>query len=93
LTAIAAILSASALNAPARQPPTHTADSTLESPVHSSLQRDGGERDSYSARENRDLIGNEVDDAVTQYRLDGAGELYEVHSPRTELPRLGPPNS
>ena len=40
-----------------------------------------------------DLYGNEVSDAVARYRLDAEGSLYEQHSPRTELPRLGPPKS
>jgi hypothetical protein len=40
-----------------------------------------------------DLQGNEVTDAVATYELDEAGALYELHSPRTELPRLGSPKS
>jgi len=40
-----------------------------------------------------DLYGNEVSDAVARYTLDAEGSLYEQHSPRTELPRLGPPKS
>ena len=40
-----------------------------------------------------DLYGNEVTDAVAQYTLDPAGSLYELHSPQTELPRLGSPKS
>jgi hypothetical protein len=40
-----------------------------------------------------DLYGNEITDAVARYRLDAEGSLYEQHSPRTELPRLGPPKS
>jgi hypothetical protein len=40
-----------------------------------------------------DLYGNEVTSAVAQYKLDSGGSLYETHSPRTELPRLGPPKS
>lgn len=40
-----------------------------------------------------DLFGNEVDDAVATYSLDPAGGLYEVHSPQTEVPRLGSPKS
>ena len=38
-----------------------------------------------------DLYGNEVTDAVTKYKLDVDGGLYEVHSPETELPRLASP--
>ena len=40
-----------------------------------------------------DLFGNEVTDAVAKYKLDSAGSLYELHSPQTELPRLGSPKS
>ena len=38
-----------------------------------------------------DMFGNDVSDAVAQYRLDSDGTLYELHSPRTELPRLAAP--
>jgi len=38
-----------------------------------------------------DLYGNEVTDAVAKYKLDAAGSLYELHSPRTEVPRLTAP--
>jgi hypothetical protein len=40
-----------------------------------------------------DLYGNEVTDAVAKYKLDAAGALYELHSPQTEVPRLGSPKS
>jgi len=40
-----------------------------------------------------DLYGNEVNDAFATYSLDPAGSLYELHSPQTELPRLGSPKS
>jgi hypothetical protein len=40
-----------------------------------------------------DLYGNEVNDALATYTLDQSGSLYELHSPRTELPRLGIPKS
>jgi len=40
-----------------------------------------------------DLYGNPVSDAVAEYSLDSTGSLYELHSPRTELPRLSPPKS
>src|SRR5213593_438449 len=38
-----------------------------------------------------DLYGNDVTDAVAEYALDAAGSLHELHSPQTELPRLGIP--
>ena len=40
-----------------------------------------------------DLYGNEVTDAVAKYGLDATGDLYELHSPQTELPRLKSPKS
>lgn len=40
-----------------------------------------------------DLYGNEVDDAVGDYRVDGTGDLYETHSPDTEVTRLGVPGA
>jgi hypothetical protein len=40
-----------------------------------------------------DLYGNEVIDAIATYSLDPGGSLYEVHSPQTELPKLGSPKS
>ncbi len=40
-----------------------------------------------------DLFGNDVTEAVAQYRFDATGSLYEVHSPQTEIPKLGSPKS
>lgn len=40
-----------------------------------------------------DLYGNDVTDAIATYTFDQAGSLYELHSPQTELPRLGIPKS
>ena len=40
-----------------------------------------------------DLYGNDVTDAVAKYKLDSDGSLYELHSPQTQLPRLGSPKS
>ncbi len=40
-----------------------------------------------------DFYGNDVAPAVAKYRLDATGSLYELHSPQTELPRLGSPKS
>jgi hypothetical protein len=41
----------------------------------------------------RDTYGNEISDAVAEYSLDPAGDLYELHAPQVELPRLGSPKS
>ena len=38
-----------------------------------------------------DLNGNEIDDAVGDYRVDLRGEMYERHAPDTALPHLGEP--
>ena len=40
-----------------------------------------------------DVLGNEVDDAVGDYRVDTGGDIYERHSPETEVARLKPPVS
>lgn len=40
-----------------------------------------------------DLFGNNVSDAVARYTVDADGALYEVHSPQTEIPKLGSPKS
>ena len=40
-----------------------------------------------------DVYGNEVTDAIATYTFDRTGSLYELHSPQTELPRLGTPKS
>jgi hypothetical protein len=38
-----------------------------------------------------DVFGNEVDEAVCDYRVDVRGDVYERHSPETEVPKLRPP--
>jgi len=38
-----------------------------------------------------DLFGNEIEEAVADYRFDLRGGLYERHSPDTAVPRLGTP--
>lgn len=43
--------------------------------------------------EQADALGNEIVSAVAEYSFDDNGELYERHSPQTELPRLGSPKS
>ena len=40
-----------------------------------------------------DVYGNEIEEAVGDYRVDGTGDLYETHTPDTEVTRLGPPTS
>jgi len=40
-----------------------------------------------------DLLGNDVENAVADYRVDLGGDVYERHSPETAIPRLGSPSS
>jgi hypothetical protein len=35
-----------------------------------------------------DVYGNEIQDAVGDYRVDPRGDVYENHAPDTEVPRL-----
>lgn len=48
-------------------------------------------RDDDWAEPRVDLNGNEVDVAVSDYRVDGRGELYERHAPDTALIHLSAP--
>jgi hypothetical protein len=73
---------------------------SLAPTIGNDLERDapgdappGADLDDQDASDGVDLFGNEVSDAVARYKLDRGGSLYEVHSPRTELPRLSPPSS
>jgi hypothetical protein len=40
-----------------------------------------------------DLYGNEVEDALGDYRIDFDGEVYERHSPDTDVSRLKSPSA
>jgi hypothetical protein len=48
-------------------------------------------RDDDWAEPRVDLNGNEIDDAVGDYRVDRRGEMYERHAPDTALLRLTAP--
>ena len=48
-------------------------------------------RDGDWANPRVDLNGNEIDDAVSDYRVDRRGEMYERHAPDTALLRLSAP--
>jgi hypothetical protein len=39
-----------------------------------------------------DLYGNEVEDAIGDYRIDVRGDIYERHSPDTEVTQLAAPS-
>lgn len=41
----------------------------------------------------RNLFGDEVNDAVAEYLIDREGNVYELHAPYTEIPRLGAPET
>lgn len=40
-----------------------------------------------------DLFGNEVEDALADYRVDFRGDLYEQHSPDTAVQKSGVPST
>ncbi len=40
-----------------------------------------------------DIYGNQVDQAVGDYRVDPRGDLYERHAPDTAVLELGPPST
>ncbi len=40
-----------------------------------------------------DVYGNQIDEAVGDYRVDPRGDLYEQHSPDTAILKLGPPSA
>jgi len=48
-------------------------------------------RDEDWAEPRTDLNGNEIDDAVGDYRVDRRGEMYERHAPDTALLHLSAP--
>ena len=76
--------------------PSAAADRVLvpEAPVRESAREQADPRDPSDEAEGFvDLYGNDVTDAVATYTFDQAGSLYELHSPQTELPRLGIPKS
>ena len=77
---------------------THrTSDAAVKTPTHVDFatRASGAEADSNEDEGTGevDLFGNAVADAVARYRLDATGSLYEVHSPQTEIPKLGSPKS
>ena len=40
-----------------------------------------------------DLFGNEIEEAIADYRIDLRGGIYERHSPETEVAKLGSPTT
>jgi hypothetical protein len=39
-----------------------------------------------------DVHGNELSPAVAEYSVDNRGDLYELHSPETDVPNLSDPS-
>lgn len=69
----------------------HTLEPGTPSPQLAHKTTALGVGDRWNAKGSADLFGNEISDAVARYTLDDTGDLYEVHSPQTELPRLTSP--
>ncbi len=66
-------------------PPDHP--KLLPPPPDSRLDDDQGE----DGAGDMDIEGDEVTTALAKYGIDSEGNLYEVHAPHTEVPRLGTP--
>jgi hypothetical protein len=73
---------------------SNPAEITVQQPLTGSevADRPGVEVED-SAEPRVDLFGNEVENAVADYRIDRGGAVYERHSPETAVPRLGCPTS
>jgi len=71
--------SADATRIPAEFPATAILDQVFDEP-----------RETDVAMPKIDVHGNEVNDAVGDYRVDRQGEIYERHSPDTEVRKLRP---
>ena len=72
-----------------RQPVTSSR--SLSSAAQAS--RDVGNDGTIGNEESVDAYGNQVTNAVAEYSLDPAGDLYERHAPQVELPHLGSPQA
>jgi len=75
----------------ARQLEAIVASGTRSTSVIDSVTRTLPTRDDDWADPRIDLNGNEIDDAVSDYRVDRGGEMYERHAPDTALLRLSAP--
>ena len=76
------------LSAHSAENPATTTAARAEREAAPTSDADGDE-----ARGSVDLYGNAVTDAVARYSFDATGTPYEVHSPQTEIPKLGSPKS
>ena len=89
IVAVAFVCALFSLSAHARQEPVvdhATFADTVLHPADSDMPDD-------DVQGTVDLFGNDVSDAVARYQFDATGSLYEVHSPQTEIPKLGSPKS
>ena len=75
----------------ARQLEAIAVPGSLTTSVIDSVTRTLPTRDDDWANPRVDLNGNEIDDAVSDYRVDRRGEMYERHAPDTALLRLSAP--
>jgi hypothetical protein len=74
-----------------RQVPVMSVPTPHTTAVTDSAPRVLPTRDDDWAEPRVDLNGNEIDDAVSDYRIDPRGELYERHAPDTALLHLSAP--
>jgi hypothetical protein len=60
-------------------------------PAPTSSVPEGQPGDGSNGTSRTDLEGDDVSPALATYGIDHDGNLFEVHSPHTEVPRLGGP--
>ena len=72
-------------SAEARRLPAESSATAIVNPL-----LDDDPRETDVALPKIDVLGNEVDDAVGDYRIDVQGDIYERHSPETEVRKLHP---
>jgi hypothetical protein len=66
--------------------PTESSPTVYRAPLVVGIEDTAAE-----AEPHLDVHGNQVDEAVGDYRVDPLGDLYERHSPDTALLKLGAP--
>jgi len=82
-------LGIAATSAEITDPATASADAVVGEP----LVEDGDPADDTDLDPRFDLFGNEIEEAVADYRVDRRGSLYERHSPDTAVPKPGTPKT
>ena len=63
---------------------------------HTTSIRDGADDDRYTssgAPGLYDMYGNEIEEALGDYRIDFRGDVYERHAPQTALPEPTKPST